>query len=79
LAIIIIYYWIKLPDHGHALGSGLAVNRATDYLGENPGGILGAGLLVDPSLPGGQAAKSCIIAMVMMCLLLDVLSTKQAC
>jgi len=32
--------WTELPDHGHALGSGL-VNSATDYLGVNPGGIHG--------------------------------------
>jgi len=50
-----------------------------DYLGINPGGILGAaGLLVDPSLPDGQAAKSCIIATVMMCPSMDDLSVKQA-
>jgi len=45
----------------------------TDYLGVNPGGILGAaGLLVDPSLPDGQAAKA-------LHPMVDILSTKQAC
>jgi len=54
------------------------VNSVTDYLGVNPGGILGAaGLLVDPSLPDGQAAKSCIIAMAVMYPLVDDLSVEQ--
>jgi len=35
-------YWIKVPDHGHAFGSGSGlVNSVTDYLGENPGATLG--------------------------------------
>jgi len=47
-------------------------------LGTNPGGILGAaGLLVDPSLPNRQVAKSCIITMVVMCPPMDGLSVKQ--
>jgi len=51
-----------------------------DYLGINPGGTLGAaGLLVDPSLPDGQAAKSCIIAMAVMHPLMDGLSVEQEC
>jgi len=54
------------------------VNSVTDYLGANPGGTLGAaGLLVDPSLPDGQVAKSCIITMVMMYPIMDGLSVKQ--
>jgi len=56
-----------------------AVNQLIIWVA-NPGGILGAaGLLVDPSLPDGQAAKSCIITMVEMHPMLDILSTKQAC
>jgi len=47
-------------------------------LGENPGGILGAaGLLVEPSLPDWQAAKSCIIAKAVMYPLMDGLSAEQ--
>jgi len=55
----LVCWWsvdIYIRDHGHAHGS-----RRSDFnncLGANPGGILGAaGLLVDPSLPDGQAAK----------------------
>jgi len=49
-----------------------------NYLGTNPGGTLGAaGLLVDPSLPDGQAAKSCITAMAVMYPLMDGLSVEQ--
>jgi len=56
----------------------LASDSVTDYLGANPGGTLGAaGLLVDPSLPDGQAAKSCIIAMAVMYPLMDGLSVEQ--
>jgi len=63
-------------NHHHVYWS--LVNSVTDYLGINPGGILGAaGLLVDLSLPDGQTAKSCIITMVMMYPLMDVPSVKQ--
>jgi len=56
----------------------ITVNGAIDHLGTNPDGILGAaGLLVDPSLPDGQAAKSCIIAMVVMHPTVDGPSVKQ--
>jgi len=65
-----------IRDHGHACGS--RRSELTSYLGENPGGILGAaGLLVDPSLPDGQVAKSCIIAMAVMYPLMDGLSVEQ--
>jgi len=68
---------IFIRDHGHVCGS--RRSELTNYLGVNPGGILGAaGLLVDHSLPDGQTAKSCIIAMVMMYPLMDGLSVKQA-
>jgi len=50
------------------------------HLGTNPGGTLEAArLLVDPSLPEGRAAKSCIIAMAVMCPLMDGLSAEQEC
>jgi len=42
---------IGLEVHSATL---ILVNSVIDYLGINPGGILGAaGLLVDPSLPDG--------------------------
>jgi len=56
----------------------LSCSELTSYLGANPGGTLGAaGLLVDPSLSDGQAAKSCIIAMSVMYPLMDGLSVEQ--
>ena len=57
----------------------VAVNQ-TIVQGANPVGTLGAaGLLVDPGLPDGQAAKTCIIAMSVTCPLMDGLSAEQEC
>jgi len=65
-----------IRDHGHAQGS--RHSELTSYSGVNPGGTLGAaGLLVEPSLPDGRAAKSCIIAMAVMYPLMDDLSVEQ--
>jgi len=73
--------------HRHGWIGGVAARRLLPWLwradsdnclGTNPGGTLGAaGLLVDPSLPDGQVAKSCIITMVVMHPLMDGLSVKQ--